>query len=83
MNRVLTALALSGLFVAAPAFGKTSQRVAKAPVAGDKSTDTKPADGSTAAPAGDSAAKPVKAKKSKKSKTAEPAAAPTEGAPSK
>jgi len=68
MNRIMTALALSGLFVAAPAFAKThvAKPVASAgdkAAAGDKASETK-----TEAPA-DSAAKP--AKKTKKSKKVE------------
>jgi len=83
MNRIITALALSGLFVAAPAFAKThsSKPVASAgdkAVAGDKAagetkTETK-TEGST-----DATAKPAKkVKKSKKvEKTEEkPAEAP-------
>ena len=68
MNRIITALALSGLFVAAPAFAKThvNKPVASAgdkAAAGDKASDTK-AEGST-----DATAKP--AKKTKKSKKVE------------
>ena len=71
MNRIMTALALSGLFVAAPAFAKTH---ANKPVAtagdkaagGEKASDTKTTETKTEAPA-DSSAKPAKkAKKSKK-----------------
>ena len=86
MNRVLTALALSGMFVAAPAFARTVHKskptVAKS-VAGDKAGETKPAE---TKPAEGTAtdAKPAKTKKSKKKAGGEtPAPAPTEGAPSK
>jgi hypothetical protein len=90
MNRVLTALALSGMFVAAPAFAKTmhkSSSVAKS-VAGDKagetkSGDTKPADAKPADGTATDSAKPAKTKKSKKKGGETPAPAPTEGAPSK
>ena len=67
MNRIITALALSGLFVAAPAFAKTHTNKPVAS-AGDKTVagDTK-----TEAPA-DTTAKPAKpAKKAKKSKKAD------------
>jgi hypothetical protein len=72
MNRIITALALSGLFVAAPAFAKThaNKPVATAgdkAVAGDKA-ETKTETTKTEAPA-DSSAKP--AKKVKKSKKVE------------
>lgn len=88
MNRMLTALALSGLFVAGPAFansthaktthqGRRPTAVAKASdktaVAGDKG-EMKPEAGSEGAA---DAAKPVKAKHTKKSKKAKK----TEGAP--
>lgn len=65
MNRMMTALALSGLFIAAPAFAKTATKPVVAG-ASDKAvagSDAKP----DAAPA-DAAAKP--AKKTKKSKKA-------------
>ena len=70
MNRIITALALSGLFVAAPAFAKThvNKPVASAgdkAAAGDKATGETKAEGSTDS----AAAKP--AKKTKKSKKAE------------
>ena len=70
MNRILTALALSGMFVAAPAFAKTHKPVAAVgdkAVAGEKS-ETKTTETKTEAPA-DSSAKP--AKKVKKSKKVE------------
>ena len=71
MNRIMTALALSGLFVAAPAFAKT--HVSKPAVAsagnkvagGEKSTTTETKTETSA----DSSAKP--AKKTKKSKKVE------------
>jgi hypothetical protein len=76
MNRLITALALSTLFAAAPAFAKG--RTHNKPVAGD----TKPAEAKPAAEGGSEAkpaegAKPAKkpAKKSKK----EAAPAPAEG----
>ena len=59
MNRIMTALALSGMLLAAPAFAKTKSTSTKSvATAGDK------AEGST-----DAAAKPAKkpSKKSKKS----------------
>jgi hypothetical protein len=73
MNRILTALALSGLFVAAPAFAKThvNKPVATAgdkAAAGDKASETKTTETKTEAPA-DASAKP--AKKVKKSKKVE------------
>ncbi len=73
MNRIMTALALSGLFVAAPAFAKTH---ANKPVAsagdkaavGDKAGETKTTETKTETSA-DSTAKP--AKKVKKTKKTE------------
>jgi hypothetical protein len=60
MNRIMTALALSGMLIAAPAFAKTKTASTKSvATAGDKGSDTK-AEGST------DAAKPAK-KPSKKS----------------
>jgi hypothetical protein len=56
MNRIITALALSGLFVAAPAFAKTHTATKSVATVGDKAE----------APA-DATAKPVKkVKKTKK-----------------
>jgi hypothetical protein len=81
MNRVLTALALSGMLVSAPAFAKTvhkSSSVTKS-VAGDKAGETKPAEGTTP-----DTAKKAKGKKKPKSDDAAPApTAPKEGAPTK
>jgi hypothetical protein len=71
MNRMLTALALSGLFVAAPAFAKTTHQgrrpAAVAKSAAGEGTTTKPT-------------KTKKAKHVKKAKKAEaaPAEAPAE-----
>lgn len=68
MNRIITALALSGMFVAAaPAFAKT-HAVKSVATAGDKS-ETKTTETKTEAPAADASAKP--AKKVKKSKKVE------------
>ena len=68
MNRIITALALSGLFVAAaPAFAKAHSTKSVA-TAGDKASETKTTETKTEAPA-DSSAKP--AKKVKKSKKVE------------
>lgn len=72
MNRIMTALALSGLFVAAPAFAKThaNKPVASAgdkAAAGDKSTETKTTE--TKTEGSDTAAKPVK--KTKRTKKVE------------
>lgn len=62
MNRIITALALSGLFVAAPAFAKTHSTKPVAS-AGDKAAAGDKADS-------DTAAKPAKkVKKSKKTTT--------------
>lgn len=87
MNRIITALALSGMFVAAPAFAKTVHHKSTVATAGDKAavgdkaagsetktTETKTTE--TASP--DASAKP--AKKSKKSKKA---AEKTEGSSEK
>lgn len=74
MNRIMTALALSGLFVAAPAFANVSHQGRKAPVAqkasaGEKTTGSaEKANTETkgeAAPS-DTAAKPAKKSKHKK-----------------
>ena len=66
MNRIMTALALSGMLLSAPAFAKTKTTSTKSvATAGDKGSDTK-AEGSGDA----AAAKPAKkTKKSKKSAT--------------
>lgn len=72
MNRIITALALSGLFVAAPAFAKVHSHKMVAS-AGDKvAGETKTSETKTETPA-DSAAKP--AKKVKKSKKVEKSSA--------
>jgi type IV secretory pathway TrbL component len=60
MNRIMTALALSGMFVAAPAFAKTTHQ-GRRPVVSQKATGDKPAGekkaaGDKAAPTGDKAA---------------------------
>jgi len=73
MNRIMTALALSGLFVAAPAFAKThaNKPVASAgdkAAAGDKSTETKTTETKTEG-SSDATAKPVK--KTKRTKKVE------------
>ena len=73
MNRIITALALSGLFVAAPAFAKAhvNKPVASAgdkAVAGDKASETKTTETKTEG-SSDTAAKP--AKKTKKTKKVE------------
>lgn len=79
MNRIMTALALSGLFVAAPAFANVSHQGRKAPVAqkasaGEKTTgsaekantDTKSETTKGEAAPSDTAAKPAKKSKHKK-----------------
>jgi hypothetical protein len=79
MNRIITALALSGMFVAAPAFAKTVQHKSSTVAsAGDKAAagETKTTETKTETASGD-AAKP--AKKTKKSKKVEKT---TEGAAS-
>ena len=86
MNRIMTALALSGLFVAAPAFAKTTHQgrrpaaVAKSngkAVAGDKATGEK-GEMKTEGSEGAETAKPTKTKKAKHTKKAKK----TEAAPS-
>jgi len=68
MNRIITALALSGLFVAAPAFAKThvNKPVASA---GDKAAAGDKASGETKPEGSTETAKP--AKKTKKTKKVE------------
>jgi hypothetical protein len=93
MNRIMTAMALSAMFVAAPAFarkhadkpaatvaGDSKAPVADKAVAGDSKTETKTETKTEAAPA-DASAKPAKkVKKSKKTeKTTEAAPAPAAG----
>ena len=82
MRRILTAVALSSLFAAAPAFAHkhmVSKRSTPV-VAGDaKPAEAKPAEGGEAKPA---EAKPAKTKK-KTTKKTEAAPAPAEGAPAK
>ncbi len=80
MNRIITALALSGLFVAAPAFARVNHQGRKAPVAqkasaGEKTTgsadkantDTKSETVKGEAAPTDASAKPAKKSKHKKS----------------
>jgi hypothetical protein len=78
MNRIMTALALSGLFVAAPAFARVHSSkpaaVAGDKAAGEKTTETKTETTGTT----DAGAKP--AKKVKKSKKTEKTEKPAEGA---
>ena len=76
MNRIITALALSGMFVAAPAFAKTHGHKSSVATAGDKApagdkaagSETKTTETKTETSA-DSSAKP--AKKTKKTKKVE------------
>jgi hypothetical protein len=87
MTRTLTAIALSTLFAAAPAFArKHTTTVAKpAAVAGDAKADAKPAEGAPAADA-KPAEKPMKKTKKttkKVEKTEKTEGAPAEGAPAK
>src|SRR5260370_36368531 len=76
MNRIMTAFALSGLLISAPAFAKSHKPVAtagdKAP-AGEKSGEAK-AEGSSETKT--ETAKPKKTKKTKKTEEAKPAEAP-------
>lgn len=87
MNRIVSAVMLSGLLVAAPAFAKTVAHKSVA-TAGDKaagSGDAAKSDVKTdaAAPAADASSKPVKkVKKSKKTTTETKTDAPAE-APAK
>jgi hypothetical protein len=86
MRRTLTALALSTLFVAAPAFAKTHIAKHTTPVAGDskaadsKPAEAKPAEGADAKPADAKPAKKVKKSKKSVEKTETPA---PEAAPAK
>ncbi|HEX4458527.1 MAG TPA: hypothetical protein VIA18_11190 [Polyangia bacterium] len=82
MNRIMTALALSGLFIAAPAFAKSTPAKPVVAGAGDKAAAGDTAKTDAATPAADATAKPAKkAKKSKKTPKTD-AAAPSE-APAK
>jgi hypothetical protein len=79
MNRIMTALALSGMLIGAPAFAKTKTSSTKSvATAGDKGSDTK-AEGST------DTAKPAKkpSKKSKKSAAPEGSSEKPAEAPAK
>jgi hypothetical protein len=89
MNRIMTAMALSAMFVAAPAFARKhadkpavvsgDSKASDKAVAGDSKTETKTETKTDAAPA-DATAKPAKkAKKSKKVEKTTETAAPAAG----
>jgi hypothetical protein len=86
MNRTFTAIALSTLFLAAPAFAR-HKNVSSPPVAGDTAKapagETKPAEGAKSDTAATGESKTKKHSKSKKSETKTEGTAPAEPAPAK
>jgi hypothetical protein len=74
MNRIMTAFALSGLLIGAPAFAKSHKPVVA--TAGDKGADKASETKAEGSETKTETAKPKKTKKVKKTEEAKPAEAP-------